>query len=161
MLPAGFSSLVTIEVIVAGSSSSALFSPPGAKQPANSNGIESNVNIFDCIFWIVPSGGEHTLEHSSATLLHNLLSITVTQPHAAFVGLSSSGTNTHRGPNPSHYLRHSVGWAAYEMKKYAMRPEGNPTSTSKNQMGRKPDGRNKRSPTEDKRTRIETSRAAI
>lgn len=49
-----------------------------------------------------------------------------------------------------------MGWVADEMKKYAMRPEGNPTSTSKNQMGRKPIGRNKRSPTADKRTRIET-----
>ncbi|WP_297187893.1 hypothetical protein [uncultured Corynebacterium sp.] len=44
-----------------------------------------------------------------------------------------------------------MGWDTDETKKYAMRPEGNPSSTSKNRTGRKADGRSQRGPTADKK----------
>ena len=63
-------------------------------------------------------------------------------------GRNLDAPTTENGPRDTEGRDTGGYWATYETKMYAMRPEGNPSSTSKNQMGPEAEGHEKTRPHE-------------
>ena len=61
-------------------------------------------------------------------------------------GRNLDAPTTENGPRDTEGRDTGGCWATYEIKMYAMRPEGNPSSTSKNRTGRKAERGHEKNP---------------